>query len=172
MPEKLIASRGIISTSSRGKTKETEEEFAIRKAGWERDQNKIKIWNDLFQELGEEKESFISLIGDNEYLPEKVLGIPSELQKKMYLLYLTTPRLFALLGLIDKNSPTYEIVRNFILTECPYLYLDLIDLLATSEVQQSYIFTNYVGFFGKEGVKDVLSRLEKIDYSADKQLLS
>lgn len=169
MPEKLIASRGIISTSSRGKSKETEEEFAIRKAGWERDQNKIKIWNDLFQKLGEEKESFISLIGDNEYLPEKVLGIPSELQKKMYLLYLTTPRLFALLGLIDKNSPTYEVVNSFITKECPYLYLDLIDFLSSSEVQQSYIFTNFVTFFGRDGVKDVLNRLEMTDFSADKQ---
>ena len=169
MPEKLIASRGKISTSSRGKSKETEEEFAIRRARWERDQNKIELWNGLFQQLGEEKEAFIALIGDNEYLPEKVLGIPSALQKKMYLLYLTTPRLFSLLGLIDKNSPTFDIVYNFVTLECPDLYLDLIDLLSSSEVQQSYMFTNFIGFFGKEGVKDILKRLEAEDFSSDKQ---
>ena len=113
MPEKLIAARGKISTTSRGKASETEEQFAIRKAGWERDQKKIQIWNSLYAKLGDEQEDFINLIGDNEYLPEKVLGIASTIQRKLYILYLTTPRLVALLGLIDKNSPTYSIAVSY-----------------------------------------------------------
>ncbi len=170
MPEKLIASRGKISTTSRGKLRETDEEFAIRKAGWERDQEKIKIWNRLFESLGNEKEQFIGLIGDNEYLPQKVLGIASELQKKLYMMYLTTPRLFALLGMIDKSSPSFRIVQSFTKEECPYLYLDLIDTLAESETQQSYIYTNFVSFYGKEGITDLLIRLSQKDYAVDKQL--
>lgn len=170
MPERLIASRGKISTSSRGKSKETEEEFAIRKAGWERDQKKIAIWNGLYDQLGDEKDFFIALIGDNEYLPEKVLGITSPLQKKMYLLYLTTPRLFVLLGLIDKKSPTYELVYEFITSECPELYMDLLDVLAESEFQQNYIFTNFINYFGKNGIKDLMGKLAGIDYEADKQM--
>ena len=170
MPEKLIASRGKISTTSRGKLSETEEEFAIRKAGWERDQEKIKVWETLFESLGNEKEQFIDLIGDNEYLPQKVLGIASELQKKLYLMYLTTPRLFALLGMIDKSSPSFGIVQSFIKVECPYLYLDLIDVLAESETQQSYIYTNFASFFGREGITDLLVRLSEKDYAVDKQL--
>jgi hypothetical protein len=90
--------------------------------------------------LGDEQEDFINLIGDNEYLPEKVLGIASTIQRKLYILYLTTPRLVALLGLIDKNSPTYSIVKAFIIEECPDLYKDILDILADSEVQQNYIF--------------------------------
>lgn len=171
MPEKLIASRGKISTSSRGKAKETKEEFAKRKAGWERDQKKIEIWNALFAQLGDEKETFINLIGDNEYLPEKVLGIPSVLQKRMYLLYLTTPRLFALLGLIDKNSPTFDVVYQFITKECPYLYLDILDVLVESKTQQNYIFTNYINFFGRDGIKTLLNKLKSVDFTVDKQLL-
>lgn len=170
MPEKLIASRGKISTSSRGKSKETTDEFIIRKANWERDQEKIKIWNQLFDELGESKESFIELIGDNEFLPEKVLGITEELHKKLYLLYLTTPRLFALLGQIHKNSPTYEVIRNFILEECPYLYQDLIDVLANSEAQQNYLYNNFVTFFGKKGIADLISRIGEDDFDVDKQM--
>ena len=170
MPEKLIASRGKISTSSRGKAKETEEEFATRKAGWERDQRKIAIWNGLYDQLGDEKDFFIALIGDNEYLPEKVLGITSPLQKKMYLLYLTTPRLFALLGLLDKKSPTYELVYEFITSECPELYKDLLDVLAESESQQNYIFTNFINYFGKNGIKDLMGKLASIDYEVDKQM--
>lgn len=170
MPERLIASRGKISTTSRGKSKETEEEFEIRKAGWERDQKKIKIWNDLYDQLGDEKESFVTLIGDNEYLPEKVLGITSSLQKKLYLLYLTTPRLFSLLGLINKKSSTYDLVYGFITIECPQLYIDLLDLLTDSESQQKYVFTNFINFFGKKGIQDLMVKLEKVDYAVDKQL--
>ena len=170
MPERLIASRGKISTTSRGKSKETEEEFEIRKAGWERDQKKIKIWNDLYDQLGDEKESFVTLIGDNEYLPEKVFGITSSLQKKLYLLYLTTPRLFSLLGLIDKKSSTYDLAYGFITIECPQLYLDLLDLLTDSESQQKYVFTNFINFFGKKGIQDLMVKLEKVDYAVDKQL--
>lgn len=170
MPERLIASRGKISTKSRGKSKETEEEFEIRKAGWERDQKKIELWNSMYDQLGDEKESFIALIGDNEYLPEKVLGITSPLQKKMYLLYLTTPRLFALLGLIDKKSLTYDLVYDFITNECPQLYSDLLDMLATSESQQNYIFTNFINYFGKKGIRDLMNKLENVDYAVDRQM--
>lgn len=170
MPERLIAARGKISTTSRGKASETEEQFAIRKAGWERDQQKIKLWNSLYAQLGSEKEEFTNLIGDNEYLPEKVLSISSPLQKRIYILYLTIPRFISLLGMINKNSPTFAIVKSFIENECPELYMDILDLLSESEVQQNYIFKNFVDFFGREGIVDLLRRLEKVDFSVDKQL--
>ena len=170
MPEKLIANRGKISKTSRGKSQETEEEFAARKEIWERDQEKIKVWNRLYEQLGDERADFIDLIGGNEYLPEQFLGIGSQLQKKLYLLYLTTPRVFALLGLIDSSSPTHKLVHDFLVEECPYIYQDLLDLLVKSEVQQNYIFTNFLGFFGKSGVKDLIDKLAEDDYAVDKQL--
>lgn len=170
MPEKLIAARGKISPTSRGKSGETEEQFVLRKASWEREQKKIKMWNSLYGQLGAEKDDFINLIGDNEYLPEKVLGISSTIQRKLYILYLTTPRLVSFLGMVDKNSPTYSMVKEFIEVECPELYMDVLDLVSESEVQQNYVFKNFVDFFGRKGVLDLLTRLEKIDFAADKQL--
>ncbi len=119
MPEKLIAARGKISPTSRGKSSETKEQFTIRKAKWEREQKKIKLWNSLYAQLGAEREDFITIIGDNEYLPEKVLGIASTIQRKLYILYLTIPRLVSFLGMVDKNSPTYMMVKIFIEEECP-----------------------------------------------------
>jgi len=170
MPERLIASRGKISKTSRGKSKETEEEFAIRKDGWERDQKKIVVWNQLFDQLGDETEAFKNLISGNEYLPDAFWGIRSSLQRKLFLFYLTTPRLFALLGKIDSSSPTYKLVYDFVTVECPYLYQDMLDLLVKSEVQQNYIFSNFISFFGKSGVKDLLSRISSLDFAVDKQL--
>lgn len=170
MPEKLIAARGKISPTSRGKSSETENQFALRKAGWERDQKKIQMWNSLYVQLGEEKEDFINLIGDNEYLPEKVLGIASATQRKLYILYLTTPRLITLLGIVDKNSPTYTMTKEFIVKECPELYLDILDFVSGREVQQNYIFKNFADFFGRNGVSDLLNRLLVCDFAVDKQL--
>ncbi|MCD7752675.1 MAG: hypothetical protein LUI10_13235 [Lachnospiraceae bacterium] len=170
MPEKLIAARGKISTTARGRASETPEQFALRKADWERNQKKIRLWNALYDQLGEEREDFVRRIGDNKYLPEKVLGIPSATQRKLYILYLTTPRLIALLGMIDKNSPTYATTKAFLVTECPELYLDILDLVSGSEAQQSYIFRNFAAFFGRDGISDLLKRLVKSDFDADKQL--
>lgn len=170
MPEKLIAARGKISPTSRGKSSETEEEFIIRKANWEREQKKINLWNSLYAQLGEEQADFITLIGDNEYLPEKVLGIASAIQRKLYILYLTTPRLIALLGMVDKNSPTYAMIKSFIEEGCPELYSEILEHVSKSEVQQNYVFKNFVGFFGRKGVSDLLARLQKVDFAVDKQL--
>ena len=170
MPEKLIAARGKISPTSRGKSSETEEQFIIRKANWEREQKKIKLWNSLYAQLGEEKEDFITLIGDNEYLPEKVLGIASTIQRKLYILYLTIPRLVSFLGMVDKNSPTYTMTKKFIEEECPELYTEILDLVSESEVQQNYVFKNFVDFFGRKGISDLLLRLQKVDFAVDKQL--
>lgn len=99
-----------------------------------------------------------------------MLGITSTIQRKLYILYLTTPRLVALLGMIDKNSPTYSIVKAFIIEECPDLYKDILDIVAESEVQQNYIFKNFAEFFGRDGVSDLLKRLVISDFAVDKQL--
>ena len=101
---------------------------------------------------------------------EKVLGIASNIQRKLYILYLTTPRLISLLGMVDKNSPTYAMIKSFIEDECPELYTEILDLISESEVQQNYIFKNFVDFFGRKGVSDLLVRLQKVDFAVDKQL--
>ena len=168
MPDKLIAARGHFVEGGRGRKKETKEELLVRKAKWDKNQQRIKKWNELYNQLGDELNSFISLIGDNEFLPEKVLGISSDLQKKLYLLYLTTPRLVALLGLLDPKSPTFELVKHFTTAEFPDLYQDMIAFVADSHLQSS--FKNFIMFFGPMGLHDLLNILHKCDYDKDQQL--
>ena len=170
MPDKLIAARGKFSGGSRGHKADTEEEFLSRKKTWEKNQVKIKEWNRLYDNLGDEKETFTNLIGDNEYLPEKVLGIRSDTQKKLYLHYLTIPRLIALLGMIDKDSPTYSNLYKYITVDFPQFYEDILEVVCESESQQQYVFKNFVYFFGKNGVEDILARISKNDFSVDRQL--
>lgn len=167
MPERLIAARGDFSIRGKGKKSETEEQRSERKKLWDDNQRKIKKWNELYDALEDEKNEFILLISNNEFLPEKVLGISSDLQKKMYLFYLTTPRLLQLLGLMDHDSLTFKTIYSFIKVDCPSLYAEILRLITESESQQQYIFMNFVGFFGRDGIKDVLQILSKKDFTAD-----
>lgn len=169
MPDKLIAARGHFKEGGRGRTKETPEELKARKISWVKNQKKIKEWNRLYDQL-DDVQDFIALIGDNEFLPEKVLGISSDTQKKLYLSYLTTPRLVALLGMINHNSPTYSMLYNYIKEENKELYSDILEFVTCSESQPLYVFKSFAGFFGKEGVIDLLKTLSKEDYSADRLL--
>ena len=75
-----------------------------------------------------------------------------------------------MLGLIDKKSLTYDLVYDFITNECPQLYSDLLDMLAASESQQNYIFTNFINYFGKKGIRDLMNKLENVDYAVDRQM--
>lgn len=170
MPDKLIAARGEFSLGSRSRGGESPEEQAARKTVWEKNQRKIREWNRLYQQLGGERTQFIALIGDNEFLPEKLLGAPSDLQKKLYLLYLTTPRTLALLGMVRSGSPTYDMLKGYICSEFPDLYQDMVELLSTSEAQQQYMFQNFVLFFGRDGLADLLSALARQDFRADRLL--
>lgn len=170
MPDKLIAARGEFSLGSRSRGGESPEAQAARKTVWEKNQRKIREWNRLYQQLGGERTQFIALIGDNEFLPEKLLGAPSDLQKKLYLLYLTTPRTLALLGMVRSGSPTYDMLKGYICSEFPDLYQDMVELLSTSEAQQQYMFQNFTHFFGRDGLADLLSALARQDFRADRLL--
>lgn len=167
MPDKLIAARGNFSESSRGHKDDTQELIDARKNAWYRNQSKLKEWNRLYDTLGEEKNSFTELIGDNEYLPEKFFAIISDTQKKLYLHYLTVPRFISLLGKLKRGSPTYDLVKNYITFEFPDFYQDIVDTIESSEGQQLYMFANYLDFFGKSGVKRIIKDLYAIDYNVD-----
>lgn len=170
MPDKLIAARGKFDEHSRGHKDDSEENRFQRRCEWQKNQAKIKEWNRLYELLGDERDDFIRLIGDNEFLPEKYLGITSSIQKKLYLFYLTTPRIISLLGLISKDSPTYLSLMDYITEEFPQLYDDILRLVCESESQQSYLFRNVLYFFGRKGIFDILSHISPIDFCADVQL--
>ena len=167
MPDKLIAARGQFIENSRGHKDDSEDDTAKRRIEWEKNQNRIKEWNRLYDTLGDDKDSFVELIGDNEFLPEKYLGITEDIHKKLYLHYLTIPRLIALLGMIDKDSPTYKVLYNYITVEFPQLYEEVLRLVCERESQQNYVFRNFLYFFGKDGVSDILETISHFDFSVD-----
>ena len=170
MPERLIAARGNFVEGGRGKTKETKEQVILRRSVWEKNQRKIAEWNRLYDLLGNEKETFISAIGDNEFLPEKVLSLGSDVQKQLYLHYLTVPRLLSLLGIIHPESPVHTVIKEYVTNTHPDLYQDMLEAVTSRESQQKYFFANFITFFGKSGLQDVLSTIARFDFNCDKLL--
>jgi len=168
MPDKLIAARGHFSEGRRGKKEETQEEVQKRRRMWKKNQNRIKEWNRLYNQLGDNVDSFVELISDNEFLPEKWLGITSDLHKKLYLHYLTTPRIVTLVGYFDPASPSYKLIKEYITVEFPDLYNDVVDFVCDSNMRSS--FKNFISFFGQDGVRDLLKVLDHCDFNVDKQL--
>lgn len=169
MPDKLIAARGNFTIGGRKNKKETPSELKERKEKWDQNQRKIKEWNRLYDKLEEETDSFNILIADNMFYPEKLLTINPDKQKQLYLLYLTVPRLISLLGMLDSNSPTYDLIYNYITQKFPCLYEEILDFVTTNESQQQYIFKNFASFFGKKGITDVIECIERNSLHADKQ---
>ena len=170
MPDKLIAARGTFNEKSRGHSQDSENDSKKRRSIWTKNQQRIKEWNILYEQLGEEKESFLSLIGDNEFLPEKYLGIKSDIQKKLYLHYLTIPRLISLMGMVNKESPTYISLYNYVKNDFSLFYNDILEYVCDNDAQQQYVFRNFVYFFGKNGVSDILKHIRTNDFLGDKQL--
>lgn len=170
MPEKLIAARGHFTVGGKGHISETKEQIIERKKIWEENQLRLSEWNRLYEHLGNERDEFIEKISDNEYLPEKLLGLRTDVQKKLYLHYLTEPRIFSLLGLFKIGSQTRELINNYLTKEFPLMYQGLVSLLISSEIQQQYMFKNYLEFFGKAGIHSLLEELELKDYDIDKQM--
>lgn len=170
MPERLIAARGKFIEGGRGRTDETSSQLAERKAIWGKNQRKIEEWNRLYDQLEDSLSDFIGIISDNEFLPEKVLSIDSDLHKQLYLLYLTTPRILSLLGLVDKNSKTYPVIQDYITNICPDLYQDILEMVTGHTAQQKYVFRNFMRFFGQNGLRDALRILARSDFNADQIL--
>ncbi len=170
MPERLIAARGNFVEGGRGRTAETAEQLRLRRSVWEKNRRKIAEWNRLYDLLGNEKDSFIKAISDNEFFPEKVLNIASDIQKQLYLHYLTTPRMLSLLGLINPDSSTYHLIKDYLTVTCPDLYREMLEMVIDRSSQQKYVFRNFVKFFGKSGMDDILSAMSRIDFKADKLL--
>lgn len=170
MPERLIAARGNFVEGGRGKTKETKEQLVLRRATWEKNQRKIAEWNRLYDLVGNEKDAFISAIGDNEFLPEKVLSLGSDTQKQLYLHYLTIPRMLSLLGMINPDSPVYSVIKEYITNKHPDLYQDMLEAVTSRDSQQKYFFANFIKFFGRKGLQDILNTISRFDFNCDKLL--
>jgi len=167
MPERLMTVRGHLVGRRQN---ESHDDFEVRRRLWEENDSHIREWKRLFRSLGEERKAFENVVQDNEFLPEKLLNLHSPLQQKLYLHYLTMNRVLKLVSIVRRNSPTRDMLMNYMKVEFPIFYRKLVRTMVETTPQQHYMIRSFLDFFGKEGLKDLFAALAVEDFSEDKLL--
>ena len=162
MPERLLSARGHFV-----ERREDDEQHEQRLKQWSANHLTIQEWQRLFRSLGNEKEEFIQLIGDNEYLPEKLLKIASPKQQRLYVHYLTDSRLLKLLGMCSPGSETWKNIHEYLTADFKVIYARILKSLTENKAQQPYMISAFCGFFGASGLKDLFAVLEKKNFDND-----
>lgn len=158
MPEEHLGWRGDFIP----RRNETEKEIKERKIVWEGNQKYLVEWNKLFDNLGNSKEEFINLIGDNEITLEKFENIEDETQKKLFIHYFTNTLLLKALALENNNS---KFVADYIHDEFPIMYERIVEYIAKGRLPYSILKGPLISY-REQFVKDLLS---KIDYTLEQE---
>ena len=167
MPESLMRLRGHFIE----KKDETQATRDDRYKEWCDHQLLLNEWHRLYSSLENDKDGFGDLVSDNKFSPEKLLQlIGKPIWQKLYYYYLTDTRRFALLSMLEKESPTYQLLYNYITDEFPMLYKELKASVMEAKTQQINKIGIFAQFFGKEGLKDLLITLNEDDFSQDELL--
>lgn len=157
MPEEHLGWRGLFFK----RKDETDEETEKRRAIWKENQEYLKEWERLFDQLGEGKERFIEYIGDNNYSIERYLEIEEPLHRKLFIHYFTMPTLLRSLAIDDENARNF--ISDYISLEFPLMYERMIRYVTSGRVPYSML----TGAFYNMGKKFVKSVLGHIDYRGE-----
>lgn len=152
MPESHLGWRGDFIP----KKTESASEIKVRKNVWEENQMYLQEWERLFNALGDEKKEFIIVISDNNTTIEKYLSIKSEIQRKLFIHYLTPTTLLKLFATKDKEAK--EFTKAYITQEFPLMYRRLIRYIAHGRMPYSYLQGVYETF-GVLLVQDIFKEL-------------
>ena len=113
--------------------------------------------------LGDDKDKFISYIGDNNYSVERYLEIHEPELKKLFIHYFTMPTL--LKSLLVSDEAEKEIVVDYITKDFPLMYDRMIRYVADGKLPYSVL----EGAFRTFGSKFAANVLGKIDYSQNEE---
>lgn len=154
MPEDLLGMRGHFVE----KKNESDIDRSNRKSKWEEKQSLVKGWLDLYRQLGDEKESFIELIGDNVYTYEKFCKIGSWTQKCLFAHYFTVSGLLLALN-EELNNGGNQL--QLVLEEYPILKRRMIKHLSEVRVNANQLVP-LLQKEKKEFVKAILCNMDDV----------
>ncbi len=159
MPEEHLGWRGHFAK----RKNETDSETAARKKTWDENQQYLGEWKRRFMALGNDKEEFISYIGDNNYSVERYLEIQKPELKKLFIHYFTIPTLLKALLLSDETEK--GIIVEYITKDFPLMYDRMIKYVADGKLPYSML----EGAFRTFGAQFAASVLGEIDYSQNEE---
>lgn len=159
MPEEHLGWRGHFAK----RKNETDSETAARKKTWDENQKYLGEWKHRFLDLGNDKDKFISYIGDNNYSVERYLEIQEPELKRLFIHYFTIPTLLKSLLLSDEAEK--GIIVEYITKDFPLIYDRMVRYVAGGKLPYSIL----EGAFRTFGAKFAISVLEIIDYSQNEE---
>lgn len=159
MPEEILAIRGHFVE----RAKEDPISRDIRYRQWQKNQNTIKEWTDLFRSLGEQKDAFVGYISDNDFSSEKYAALPSFEMRKLFVFYMTVPAILKVFNIADENvqKDTLKIITEYY----PDIYNALIKHVSTVKLPYS-ILEGIYKIIPEKLSKDVLASLDFLNDSS------
>lgn len=157
MPESHLGWRGNFIP----RRNETSGEIEARKIVWDENQLYLKEWNRLFDLLGDSKDVFISMIGDNNITVERFISLTDPTHKKLLIHYFTTTTMlkaFSMEPVEDRN-----LFIDYITNEFHIMYRRVMRYIANSKIPCSYL-QGICEAMGRKAISDILSFL---DYEAE-----
>lgn len=132
MPEDILSLRGHFVE----KKDESDDDRKIRFVQWSRNQEFINQWRELYADLGNEKDEFIRIIGENKFTYEVFSDITSEKMKSLFTFYFTVSGLLGALGEEIKlgRNDLQLIVRKY-----PRLYDRVIEHIKKTKVNAALL---------------------------------
>lgn len=155
MPEEHLGWRGHFTK----RKNETAVDSATRKKIWDENQQYLGEWKRRFLALGDDKEKFLSYIGDNNYSIERYLEIQEPELKKLFVHYFTIPTLLKSLQMSHEKEK--GIIVEYITKDFPIMYNRMIKYVVGGKLPYSIL----EGALKTLGSTFVSSILGAIDYS-------
>lgn len=159
MPEEHLGWRGHFIK----RKNESDVETAARKKTWDENQQFLGEWRRRFLALGEDKEKFISYIGDNNFTVERYLEIQEIELKKLFIHYFTIPMLLKALLLTEGDEKS--LIAEYITKDFPLMYDRMIAYIVNGKLPYSML----EGVFRTFGAAFATSVLSRIDYSQNEE---
>lgn len=156
MPEYLISRRGHFVD----RKNETGIERELRKKIWDDNQTSIKEWHDLYSKVN--KEEFLSIISSNRFSAENLIEISDQAQKRLYLHYLTIPRLMKSMSLKSEKAGIKQYLEN----KFEIMYSRIVDYVLENRVAASSI-TGVLDLFSSTFITDLFRKVNFTEHSSD-----
>ena len=175
MPENHLGWRGDFIV----RRNETSAEIKARKRIWDENQEFIAEWNRLFDELGDTKDVFISMISDNKISLERYLELQNPIHQRLMIHYFTMTNAIKAFSITDKSKK--DVIINYITKEFPLMYERIVRYIVSAKIPYSILSGIYTSLksdlvkrvfqeltFDEEEIPFVINNLSKIQ-KASKQ---
>ena len=159
MPEDHLGWRGHFIK----RKNEDDNQTAARRVIWEENQQYLEEWKRRYRDLKQDKDLFISYIGDNNYTVERYLEIKEKELKKLFIHYFTIPTLLKSLAFPDCDDKA--IIVEYITNDFPLMYERMIRYVVSGRIPYSLL----VGAFSTLGASFAKSIVEAIDYDSEEE---